>query len=179
MINNSVAENLLKANSDAVPCNSVCVACNAFGNVTPMTAKHNKDEFVIAPFLLNLCSGHFTPPAKNAHPNTRSMFEKIDPTRDNCTTLNNPSLSAKTETIISVAFPNVAFNNPPIVCDVCLAISSVTYPNRSARGHRANNANANAGPSPKLNVWHTIPKGANRSNAFNFVPNKTVLKFSW
>ena len=126
MINNNVAENLLNANSETVPCNSVCVACNAFGNVTPITAKHNRDVFVIAPFLLNRCSGHFTPPAKNAHPNTRSMFEKIEPTRDNCTTRNRLSLSAKTETIISVALPNVAFKRPPIVCDVCFAISSVT-----------------------------------------------------
>lgn len=53
------------------------------------------------------------PPLKKAHPRTRSMFDKIDPNSDCCTTRISPLCSAWTDIINSVAFPKVAFKRPP------------------------------------------------------------------
>ena len=53
------------------------------------------------------------PPRKKALPKTNNMLDKIDPKSDNCTTRTMLLRIANMHMINSVAFPKVAFNNPP------------------------------------------------------------------
>lgn len=48
-------------------------------------------------------------------PSTSNIFPITDPSIDAFTTSNKPAFKAKNEIISSVAFPNVAFKNPPIL----------------------------------------------------------------
>ena len=62
------------------------------------------------------------------------MLERMDPKRLPCTTLTRPALMAFTVTIISTAFPKVAFKSPPIICPVWAARASVEPPKMAAKG---------------------------------------------
>ena len=67
--------------------------------------------------LSNFCSflEFAMPPRKKALPRTNNMLDKIDPKSDNCTTRTMLLRIANMHMINSVAFPKVAFNNPPTV----------------------------------------------------------------
>jgi len=112
---------------------------------------------------LKYCSFLDMPPKRNAHPRTKSMFERIEPSKDNWTTRNNPAFKAYMETIISVAFPNDAFNKPPTVEFVYPANCSVTNPRRSANGQIAINEKVKVKPSPQPPPLEIIASGTHTS----------------
>jgi hypothetical protein len=49
------------------------------------------------------------------HPRTSSILDRMDPSSDSCTTRSWLDLSAKMQTIISVALPKEALSSPPSV----------------------------------------------------------------
>ena len=66
-------------------------------------------------FLLNFWFLCFKPPINILPPKTSNIFPIIEPAIDDFTTSNNSYLRAKNDIINSVAFPKVAFKNPPIL----------------------------------------------------------------
>jgi len=74
------------------------------------------------------------PPQRKHIPSTSSKLLKMLPKRLPCTTSTSPSLRANTDSIISTAFPNVAFSKPPTTSPLAMANSSVDQPKIFARG---------------------------------------------
>ena len=68
------------------------------------------------------------PPKKKERPPTNNKFPNTDPVNDAKTTPVNPACKANIEIINSTAFPNVAFNKPPIRGPLTIARLSVARP---------------------------------------------------
>lgn len=102
------------------------------------------------------------PPRKKLIPHTSSRFDRILPIKLLCTTWSSHLIRAMIETrsyrkhqsqyafgpsrmdvpISSTMFPKVAFNSPPIVCDVHMVTFSVVYPNNPACKSRSKEGRA-------------------------------------
>jgi len=67
-------------------------------------------------------------------PSTSSRLDRIDPTREEATTVYSPFVRATMDRISSTTFPKVAFSNPPTVGPKRTARSSVISPRMSASG---------------------------------------------
>jgi hypothetical protein len=165
----------LSFSSSVVPL--IDVSLITLGSVKLNTLNNNKPAFNCAPFLLCVCSLYFNPPKKKLAPNTSSVFVNIDPSKLSFTNRVSPFLNAIKETISSVTFPNVAFNNPPNVSFVCAATSSVTNPRRSAKGTIANTEKKKIGPGDMFPPeWPNASAiGTNKSKMQIFVENKTTF----
>jgi hypothetical protein len=95
---------------------------------------------------------------------TRRRLERIDPSIEAWTRGIWPSLRATILTINSVAFPKLAFNNPPIVCPTFLLNSSVAKLNNDANGMIARKLNANTISGLHLSAPEIIPRGKKTNN---------------
>jgi len=98
-----------------------------------------------------------------------------DPSSESWTMRSRPDLIAKSETIISVAFPNVALSSQPMVAEVCNASCSVTYPRRSASGQRASSAATNVMVPSHRSQSEATASGVHRRSMLRRVPKKTSL----
>mmetsp|Transcript_3228 Transcript_3228/g.9460 ORF Transcript_3228/g.9460 Transcript_3228/m.9460 type:complete len:293 (-) Transcript_3228:8-886(-) len=107
------------------------------GMTRARTASRSRDDCALAPSALNVCVWFLMPPTKKHMPSTRRRLLRMLPRREPFTTSVRPSLSAKTERIISTALPNVAFSRPPMVSPTLMASSSVANPKTAARGRIA------------------------------------------
>ena len=67
-------------------------------------------------------------------PSTSNRLERMDPTRDEATTVYSPFVRATMDRISSTTFPKVAFSKPPTVGPKRTARSSVISPRMSASG---------------------------------------------
>jgi hypothetical protein len=97
---------------------------------------------------------------------TSRIFDKILPSILDCTMRIWPCVKATTLTINSTAFPNVAFNNPPIVCPNFALSSSVVKLNSAASGTIARKFSTNTALGFHPSAPPIIPSGTNTSSTF-------------
>lgn len=110
------------------------------GMTIAAVARIRVEALVLAAIVLNSCSSLPRPPKKNAVPKIKSRFPIMEPVIDAFTISVSPACREKMLMINSVAFPKVAFNNPPSAGPVYPEISSVDLPINLARGMIASEA---------------------------------------
>ena len=105
-----------------------------------------------------------SPPTRIASPRTSSKLPRIDPVIVAFTVSNFLSYRSIPAMMSSAAFPNVAFNSPPIVPPSLAARASVARPSRPARGTmaRPDPANTQIGAAPPK--WSPAATGTAASN---------------
>mmetsp|Transcript_27997 Transcript_27997/g.80610 ORF Transcript_27997/g.80610 Transcript_27997/m.80610 type:complete len:254 (-) Transcript_27997:253-1014(-) len=103
------------------------------------------------------------PEAKKHSPKTKSMLERIEPNRDDCTTLIRFSRNAAIDRIISTALPNPTVRRPPTIWFVCSASTSVVRPSTLLTGTMARKLLTNVMPGGSSSSRHSNPTGTKSS----------------
>jgi len=98
-----------------------------------MTANMSSPELCLASNTLKFCRLNFNPPTKKDNPITSRRFPITEPVKEASTTPIRPAFNEKMEIINSTAFPNVAFNNPPIRGPATIVKLSVALPIKPER----------------------------------------------
>mmetsp|Transcript_7089 Transcript_7089/g.17590 ORF Transcript_7089/g.17590 Transcript_7089/m.17590 type:complete len:220 (+) Transcript_7089:654-1313(+) len=148
------------------------------GIAMPRTAIKRRAPWDRAPSALNFCVWLYTPPKRKHMPRTSNKLLKMLPSKLPCTTSTSPSLSANTDSIISTAFPKVAFSRPPITSPDAMASSSVDQPKIFARGTMAKKFEKNISAGPRFQWLPPMPGMAHSSSRLSGL-QKMNLKMFW
>src|ERR1041384_2567480 len=140
---------------------------NRAGTSNAIALKAIKVALIVAAARLNFWLRCLSPPARMLAPSTRRMLPRIDPVSDALTTSVRPARRPWKAMIISAAFPNVAFNSPPIPAPIRSDKLSVALPIQPASGIIA---------SPLRSPSHPTREWDNRQPGGDEGPNRRRVR---